>query len=82
MKTNLRIYDNNGKTFDRYTVLFMDQPENRPGCYAALGMSDRPFHPQGFGQHTVAMPGRHLGRRIELQDLPEDCRRLVAQNLA
>jgi hypothetical protein len=27
------------------------------------------------------MPGRHLGKRIELTDLPEDCQRLVNQYL-
>ncbi len=81
MKDKVRIYDNGGKTFDRYTVVFMDQPECRPGMFAALGMSENPFHPQGFGQHCQAMPGRHLGKRITLDQLPEDCRKLVKQEL-
>ena len=82
MKTpNIRIYDNGGKTADRYTVVYMDEPERTPGTFACVGMSANPFHPQGFGQHSQAMPGRHLGRRITLADLPADCRRLVAQDL-
>lgn len=78
---NLRIYDNNGKTFDRYTVVYMDQPENAPNTFAALGMSSDPCHPQGFGQHCSAMPGRHLGKRIQFNELPFECQRLVLRDL-
>lgn len=78
---NIRIYDNGGKTCDRYTVIFMDCPEYQPGTYAAVGMNERPFHPQGFGQHCTAMPGRHLGRRIKFEDLPPDCQKLVLADL-
>ena len=81
MKNSIRIYDNGGKSFDRYTVVFMDQPERAANTFAALGMSERPFHPQGFGQHCSAMPGRHLGRRIAFEQLPADCQKLVKQDL-
>lgn len=77
---NVRAYDNGGRSFDRYTVVYMDQPE-RAGLYAARGMSEHPFHPQGFGQYCTAMPGRHLGKRITLDQLPPDCQRLVKQDL-
>jgi hypothetical protein len=50
----IRIYDNGGKTFDRFTAVYMDHPERagfyKTGLYAARGMSENPFHPQGFGQ--------------------------------
>ena len=78
---NIRIYDNGGASFDRYTVVFMNEPEYQPGTFMALGMSEHPFHPQGFGQHCAAMPGRHLGKRIKFEDLPEDCQKLVKQDL-
>ena len=78
---NLRIYDNGGQTFDRYTVVFMDRPERAPGTYEALAASEYPFSPMGFGQHVMAMPGRHLGRPIRFESLPEDVRRFVNQNL-
>lgn len=73
-------YDNGGKSIDRYTVIYMDQNE-RNGCLSSVGMNSAPFHPQGFGQHTTAMPGRHLGKRIKFATLPDDCRKLVHQDL-
>ncbi len=78
---DIRIYDNGGKTFDRYTVVYMDCPEGR-GLYGARGMSAHPFHPQGFGMCCTAMPGRHLGRRIAFEQLPVDCQKLVQQDIA
>jgi len=35
------VYDNKGKTFDRYTVIIGND---------VFGMSDNPNHPQGFNQ--------------------------------
>jgi len=81
MSGSIRIYDAGGKSFDRFTVIFMDQPERNGETFAALGMSKNPFSPQGFGQHCTAMPGRHLGRRIDFEDLPPDCQKLVMQHL-
>lgn len=80
----MKIYDNGGKTFDRYTAVFEDRPYTRnmrDPRVEALAFSENPFHPQGFGQHTSAMPGRHLGKRIELKDLPPKARQFVEQNL-
>jgi hypothetical protein len=97
---HIRIYDNGGETFDRYTVVYMDEVE-RAGhvertkgdsmtpakdawidtTYTSLGMSDLPFHPQGICQHSAAMPGSHLGKRIKWEDLPLDCRKAVIQDL-
>jgi len=78
---NVRIYDNGGKTFDRFTAVYMAHPENN-GLFAARGMSENPFHPQGFGQFCSAMPGRHLGKRIAFEALPVDCQRLIDSDLA
>ena len=78
---NIRIYDNNGKTYDRYTVVYMNEPENGFKTYAARAMNAYPFHPQGFGQYCTAMPGRHLGKRIKFEELPKDCQKLVLQDL-
>ena len=47
-------YDNGGKTADRYTVVYLETAfEARRGgtYYECVGMSENPFHPQGFGQH-------------------------------
>ena len=77
----IRCYDNGGKTFDRYTVLYMAEPERQAGLFASVGMSTNPFHPQGFGQHCTAMPGKHLGKRILFSALPDDCQKLVRLGL-
>jgi hypothetical protein len=79
---NVRIYDNGGKTMDRYTAVYMDQPENRHNTFTARGMSENPFHPQGFGCSCTAMPGRHLGKRIKFEDCPKDVQKLILQDLA
>lgn len=78
--SRIRCYDNGGKTLDRYTVVYLDQPEGN-GMFACVGMSEDPFHPQGIGQHSSAMIGRHLGERIAFCKLPEKCQRLVNQDL-
>ena len=76
---SVRIYDNGGKTFDRFTAVYLDQPEHQPRTFACVGMSERPFHPQGFGQHSTAMLGRHLGKIITRDSLPQDCRLILKQ---
>ena len=57
----VRCYDNGGKTFDRFTVVFSGnyrsipnrrcRAKNGPLDFQNVGMSESPFHPQGFGQH-------------------------------
>lgn len=76
----IKCYDNGGKTADRFTVIYSDYPEGN-GTFWAVGMSADPFHPQGFGQHCTARPGRHLGRRIAFEELPDDCQKLVRRAL-
>lgn len=88
----VRVYDNGGETFDRYTVLFTGRYAGRPvGRTEYVGMSENPCHPQGFGQHgeIEGVPdaqrgwppaiGRkcHLGKRIAFTDLPDECQRVV-----
>jgi hypothetical protein len=81
----IAVHDNGGRTCDRYTVIFFDCPcgdvRDKP-VYECLAMDEQPCHPQGFGQHSSAMPGTHLGKRIEFGSLPVACRHLVEQDLA
>jgi hypothetical protein len=83
--TILRLYDNGGKSFDRYTILpprwakGSAYRRNHGGAWAAIGASANPFHPQGFGQHCDVMPGPHLGKRIAWGDLPADVQRFARQ---
>lgn len=57
------IYDNKGKTFDRYTVVFDDG--------SALGLSHNPDSPVGFSQWGEATEGSHLGKTISFEELPQ-----------
>jgi len=82
----IRIYDNGGKTFDRYTVVFTGRYKKRMSNeFIHLGMSDHPFHPLGFGQHGysddhIDRPTySHLGKPMKWEDLTEDCQKCVWQ---
>ena len=86
----VRVYDNGGESFDRYTVYFMDRaahgftPEyiRKTGrdFYPLLGMSGDPFWPQGFCQHSDGKLGKHNGKRIAFASLPLDCQQAVMQD--
>lgn len=71
----LRVYDNEGETFDRYTIVLTRRqwPADR-GFYTCLGLSSYPTHPQGFSQFSECMLGKHLGKRIAWDALPEAIR--------
>lgn len=78
----VRIWDNGGETCDRYTILppaRAGRGQKHRGEWACIAASERPYHPQGFGQHVTAMPGSHLGKRIHWNDLPPDVQRFVRQ---
>jgi hypothetical protein len=77
----IRCYDNGGHTFDRYTVVYMNERERAPNTFECVGMSDNPYAPDGFGQHSTAMIGAHLGKRIEFEALPDNCQDLVLRDL-
>lgn len=47
--------------------------------WEAIGASERPFSPQGFGQHTEAMSGPHLGKRIPFESLPVDVQTFIEE---
>ena len=79
-----KIYDNNGKTWDRYTVLTEPDPLKptlgKPS-YDALGLSDNCDEPGGFGQWSEAFDGDHLGKEISFDDLPENVQDHIAERL-
>jgi hypothetical protein len=75
----IRCYDNGGKTFDRYTVYYMDW---KCGQFTdGRSMSVHPFMPNGFGLFINGLPGSHNGKRIRFADLPPDCQKCVLQDL-
>lgn len=77
------IYDNGGETADRYCVYYGGRGTiNRfNGLRQYVAMNERPFHPQGFGQHGEGKPGKHNGKKITFDQLPPDCQKLVQQDL-
>lgn len=79
----IAIYDNGGKTADRYTVYFNFVEKNtKPPSYMCMGMDEHPFHPQGIGMHCSGQLGPHNGKRITLEQLPPDCQKAVRNELA
>lgn len=91
----VRIYDNGGATFDRYTAVFTGRyRKSTRDDFFVRGMSADPYHPQGFGisegypylidarKGWAPAVGRkcHLGTRIRFEDLPEPCRRSVVSD--
>ena len=61
------VWDNGGRSMDRYTVVYDEPATVIPGeeYLTGLSMDNKPFHPQGFCQHGQALPGDHLGKEID-----------------
>jgi hypothetical protein len=81
-QTVLRCYDNNGRTFDRYTIIPPRWDKlyiERRGLFAAIGASENPYAPQGFGMHVSAVPGAHLGKRVSWDKLPPNVQDFARQ---
>jgi hypothetical protein len=84
----IRCYDNNGRSLDRYTVVYTGRYTHKTnGSFWYISMSANPF--QGIGQHGESnfMPidkpkYAHLGKKISFQELPEDCQKAVIQDYA
>lgn len=78
----LRVYDNGGKTADRYTVYYSRRvAPAQPPFHSCLGMSENPTHPQGFGQHSEGQLGRHNGKLIPFSSLPLICQQCAQEDL-
>ncbi|MEE9164965.1 MAG: hypothetical protein V3U15_01755 [Nitrospinota bacterium] len=69
------IYDNEGKTIDRYAVFFKTED-------IILGLSDDPDYPLGFAQCGEAIEGPHLGKKILWKDLPENVQKHIKRRMA
>jgi hypothetical protein len=68
------VYDNGGVTIDRYTIVF-DEVSTSSNLFTCLGLSAMPSHPTyGFSQFSLADDGNHLGKKIDIVDLPGNVR--------
>ncbi len=75
-KQKVMVYDNGGKTFDRYTVFIT----YTTGEIIAFGMSDNPMSPNGFNQYVGVAPreispGKHQGKK--LRRIPKEIEKAV-----
>lgn len=80
MSTEIKVvYDNEGKTIDRYTVYFNSFNEIIDGnpVYSCVAMNERPFHPLGFCNHNTGILGEHNGKIIPFKQLPDICQKAV-----
>jgi hypothetical protein len=64
-------YDNQGETFDRYTIVLNTWFNNAKTMKDCLALSNNPTHPQGFSQFSGCQMGKHLGKKIKFSDLPD-----------
>ena len=60
----IEVYDNNGETWDRYTVVIDGDLEN---CY---GMSEKPLSYQGFNQYVGRVSQAFLDTQVKLDSIP------------
>ena len=75
------VYDNGGKTYDRYTVSISGEKWNENYIY---GMNDMPFHPAfGFSQFVGENlePNKNWGKKIRLIDLNKDVLSAIEQRM-
>jgi len=74
-----KVYDNGGKTFDRFTVL--TEPYHFGKSCDCLCLSDNPTDPLGFSQWGDCYEGPHLGKEISFDDLPKNVQAHVLSRL-
>ena len=72
-KHNIEVFDNGGKTVDRFTVIIDE---------AVFGMSDDPFYPLGFNQFScmkseLSLPIEGLKRKY----LPKEIKEAILNRL-
>ena len=75
-KQKVMVYDNGGKSIDRYTVFIT----YTTGEIIAFGMSDNPMSPNGFNQYVGEVPreispGKHQGKK--LSRIPKEIEKAV-----
>lgn len=68
----MKIYDNGGKTLDRYTI-FLDESDN------CIGSDERGM---GFYQHTTGTRGRHLGKIVPVESLEQELQEKLEYELS
>lgn len=78
----VKVYDNEGKTIDRYTILIpvynSDDSAKESIGYEIVTANGNPTHPQGFGQYCTTIMGEYQPEPWEkprtLRSLPKPLR--------
>jgi hypothetical protein len=73
------IYDNGGKTVDRYTVVLDSLVDD--GVYVCLALSENPGSPQGVSGLGFCVIGEHLGKVVNFSDLSESVQSHIKERL-
>ena len=85
-----KIYDNGGKSIDRYTITFdiLNQETKKwelwishQNFLTCLGLSSGYGNYFGFSQFCSCTPGRHLGKLIEFENLPKDVQNHIKERM-
>lgn len=73
------IYDNGGKTLDRYTIVTNVKTVKPSGTYYDCICSSE--HGLGVFMWGDCMLGKHLGNKIKLEDLDETLQKMIENAL-
>ena len=79
----IAIYDN-PRVADRFTVVLNERRRSAgKWLYTYLGVNECPTDPSyGFSQCGECVLGRHLGKKIKFEDLPEKTQKHVQERLS
>jgi len=75
-----KVYDNAGRTYDRFTVLYLFDKKGQD-FYYGRAMSDNPKSESGVNQIICRKPHKYLGTEIKISDLPRDCQDIVMKEV-
>lgn len=73
----IAIYDNGGKSLDRYTIYFDTKFDVAGKLNDCLAVSDNCNSPLGFSQFAGGQLGPHNGVKIPFRKLPEHVQKHV-----
>jgi hypothetical protein len=82
----VRVYDNNGKTCDRYIIVFSGHYRKKGEQFIIASSSEMPYNPTGvylhdFTDDLIDFPSySHLGKKIKFTDLPADVQKAVLKD--
>jgi hypothetical protein len=85
----VRCYDKGEKVFERYTVVYMDQPliissNIKYFLFNSITMSKEPLSKEGCFKQTctnITDGWRKIGKRIPFYGLPCECQKLVEKDI-